>query len=115
MWIARELQRRHSNFNVYIVHPGLVASRLVGRADGVLRRLNTRLLISPEEGAQTSLMCATQNNLSHGSYYHNLHGEVELDNADPALNDIAAAQLWESCMQLTGAAFTTVVPLNRVA
>jgi len=58
-------------------------------------------LISPSDGAQTSLMCASQRDLSHGSYYHNLHGECELDNADPATNDEAAARLWARCHEMT--------------
>ena len=29
-WIARELQKRHPHFNVFIVHPGAVATDLRG-------------------------------------------------------------------------------------
>lgn len=100
-WIGRELQRRHPDLNVYIVHPGLVATNLGGYRGGFSRWIKARLMIHPRDGAQMALMCATQEDLSHGSYYHNVFGEIELDNADPALNDFAARRLWEICMELT--------------
>ena len=99
-WIARELQRRHPQLNVFAVHPGLVASGL-GGGGKLATWLKQALLITPKDGAQTSLMCASQQDLSHGSYYHNVHGECELDNADPATNDEAAARLWARCMEMT--------------
>jgi NAD(P)-dependent dehydrogenase (short-subunit alcohol dehydrogenase family) len=99
-WIARELQKRHPHYNVFIVHPGTVATELrdIG---GWIGRFKRRFLISPSEGAQTTLICAGQQDLSHGSYYHNVHGECELDNADPATNDEAAARLWARCHEMT--------------
>jgi len=100
-WIARELQKRHSHLNVFVVHPGVVATALGGDYGGLAERAKRRMFISPWEGAQTTLMCATQDDLSHGSYYHNVHGEAELDNADPAMNDAAAARLWKICTGLT--------------
>ncbi len=100
-WIARELQKRHSHLNVFVVHPGVVATALGGDYGSISERMKRRLLIAPRDGAQTTLMCATQDDLSHGSYYHNVHGEAELDNADPAMNDLAAARLWEICSGLT--------------
>lgn len=100
-WIARELQKRHSQLNVYVVHPGVVATALGGDYGSFADRAKRRFLISPRDGAQTTLMCATQDDLSHGSYYHNVHGEAELDNADPAMNDAAAGRLWEICSGLT--------------
>ena len=99
-WMARELQKRHGDLNVFVVHPGVVATAL-GAYGSVVDRFKRRMFITPREGAQTTLMCATQDDLSHGSYYHNIHGEAELDNADPAMNDAAAARLWDICMGLT--------------
>lgn len=100
-WMARELQRRHPQLNVYIVHPGLVATGLDKAAGFWARQWRRNLFIDATLGAQTSLLCATQEDLSHGSYYHNVLGEAEPGNADPATNDIAAARLWEICLQLT--------------
>lgn len=106
-WIALELQRRQSNLNVYIVHPGVAASNLARHGAGMSGRLlnfvRGKIMMSCWQGAQTSLLCATQINLSHGSYYHNVHGEVELNNGDPAMNDIAAAALWNQCVKITDA------------
>ena len=99
-WIARELQRRHPDLNVFAVHPGVVASGL-GGGGKFAAWLKRALLITPQDGAQTTLMCASQEDLTHGSYYHNVHGECELDNADPATNDEAAARLWARCMEMT--------------
>ena len=39
--------------------------------------------------------------LAYGSYYHNVYGEVELTNADPAMNDWEARQFWNSCARLS--------------
>lgn len=100
-WIARELQKRHSHLNVFIVHPGVAATGLGGGYRGLGGRLKRRLLISPQDAAQTALLCATQNDLTHGSYYHNVHGEAELNNIDPAMDDVAAARLWNICTGLT--------------
>ena len=99
-WIARELQRRHPELNVFAVHPGVVASGL-GGGGKFAAWLKRALLITTQDGAQTTLMCASQEDLTHGSYYHNVHGECELDNADPATNDEAAARLWARCMEMT--------------
>ena len=118
-WIGRELQRRHPNLNVFVVHPGVVDTALrSGRGrrrdpDGFAAK--SKLLISPREGAQTPLLCATQDDLSHGSYYHNVHGEAELNDADPAMNDAAAADLWEQCTDLTDNLFAEAPLLKAVS
>ena len=99
-WVARELQRRYPRLNVFIVHPGVVATNL-GFGGAVSRAMKQHLLIDPVAGAQTSLICATQPDLAHGSYYHNVYGEVELTNADPAMNDWEARQFWNACARLS--------------
>ena len=99
-WVARELQRRYPRLNVFIVHPGVVATNL-GLGSAVWSAMKKHLFIDPVAGAQTSLICATQPDLAHGSYYHNVHGEVELTNADPAMNDWAARQFWNACARLS--------------
>lgn len=99
-WIARELQRRHPELNVFIVHPGVVASNLGAKGGFLARRVKQSLLLDAHMGAQTSLLCATQADVSHGSYYHNVHGEAELNNIDPAMNDVAAARLYDVCAQM---------------
>ena len=99
-WVARELQRRYPRLNVFVVHPGVVATNL-GAGGAVTQAMKRRLFIDPVAGAQTSLICATQPDLAHGSYYHNVFGEAELTNADPAMNDWEARQFWNTCARLS--------------
>lgn len=103
-WIGRELQRRYPSLSVFMVHPGVVTTNL-GRgthSDSKPTRIWDGFAVTPEMGAQTLLLCASQPDVCHGSYYHNVHGEAELANDDPAMNDIAACALWERCLQLSG-------------
>ena len=112
--MARELQRRYPRLNVFIVHPGVVATNL-GLGGAVSRAMKQHLLIDPVAGAQTSLICATQPDLAHGSYYHNVHGEVELTNADPAMNDWEARQFWNACARLSERGEATQISTLRRA
>lgn len=111
-WIARELQRRRPNLNVFIVHPGVVASGLGGNSGWMVSRLKRLFLLDAHMGAQTSLICATQTDVTHGSYYHNIHGEAELNNADPAMNDVAAARLYDICLQMLQTEDTQSLPIR---
>ena len=113
-WVARELQRRYPRLNVFIVHPGVVATNL-GIGGAVSRMMKQRLFIDPVAGAQTSLICATQPDLAHGSYYHNVYGEVELTNADPAMNDWEARQFWNACARLSERGETAQISTLRRA
>ena len=114
-WIARELQRRRRELSVFIVHPGVVATDLNRSGGRLMAWVKRKFLLDAPGGAQTVLMCATQDDVSHGSYYHNVHGEAELNNADPAMNDIAAARLWETCVNLVGNAASHNNPISRVS
>ena len=101
MWIAAELARRHPELAVFIVHPGVVATNLGGDAGGAIAdAVKRRLMIAPEQGAQTALICATQEGLRHGGYYHNTQGLMHLATEDPAANHTAACALWEECVAL---------------
>jgi len=90
LWEARELQRRHPELEVVVVHPGVVATALV-EAGAALQR---RLFIDTVAGAQTPLVAATQPGL-RGAYLHNTLGRVELADDDPALDAGKAAVLWD--------------------
>lgn len=107
-WIGRELQRRHPELTVTLVHPGVVASNLMV-GPGVLERLSKHLLLSAVGGAQTSLICATQAVLS-GGYYHNTRGLTQLSPGDPALNDTRAEALWRECEALAAPFLTEPAP-----
>jgi NAD(P)-dependent dehydrogenase (short-subunit alcohol dehydrogenase family) len=100
LWIAAELCERSPGLEVRVVHPGVVATNLggdVGALGGLFKR---RLFISPELGAQSPLICATQHDLVNGGYWHNVHGRMLLAADDPARDAASAAKLWEACETL---------------
>ena len=103
LWIAAELLRRHPTHEVYVVHPGVVATNLGGRVGALGDRMKRLVMISPELGAQMPLVCATQPGLANGAYYHNAHGRMRLSPRDPASDARAAAALWETCEALAAA------------
>ncbi|MEM9304376.1 MAG: SDR family NAD(P)-dependent oxidoreductase [Pseudomonadota bacterium] len=100
IWIARELQRRRHELSVGIVHPGVVATGLAG-ASGLTEWIMNRMLLSPREGARTSLFVAAQPTITPAGYYHNTRGHVRFSDGDPALDEAGARRLWEECERLT--------------
>jgi NAD(P)-dependent dehydrogenase (short-subunit alcohol dehydrogenase family) len=100
LWYVRELARRHPGLRVHAVHPGVIASELSGSSTGLVGVAKRALMLSPEQGAQTSLFCATQPDLASGSYYHNILGRVELHPEDPAADGAKAEALWELAERL---------------
>lgn len=102
MWFAREFARHHPLLEVAVVHPGVVASGLVSGEAGLMAGLNRILLLSPQMGAQTPLIAATQPGLGRGMYLHNTAGQMQLPADDPAVNAAAAAKFWETIESLDG-------------
>lgn len=100
---ANEIARRYASANVrgYSLHPGSVYTHIADRglegqrAISALRRalapIEARTLLSPEQGAQTSLHCATAPGLPPG-YYRNC---TLAKPSDEALDGAAAARLWD--------------------
>lgn len=91
-----ELAKRwkDTGVNCYAVHPGVVASNIWRRLPWPIRPLFTRRMISTEQGAQTSLYCATSDEVANdsGLYYD----ERKRADANPAAtNADAAAELWQ--------------------
>jgi 5,6,7,8-tetrahydromethanopterin hydro-lyase len=84
LWMAAELLKRSPAFEVRVVHPGVVATNLGGDAGAVGNWFKRRFMISPEQGAQMPLICATQAHLESGGYWHNVHGRMQLAPDDPA-------------------------------
>jgi dehydrogenase/reductase SDR family protein 13 len=95
LWYARELARRHPEMRIHAVHPGVIGSELGGSNAGIVGAIKRALMLSPEQGAQTSLFCATQPGLESGTYYHNVLGRVELHPDDPAADGVKSAALWD--------------------
>jgi NAD(P)-dependent dehydrogenase (short-subunit alcohol dehydrogenase family) len=102
LWIAAELARRHPELEVRSVHPGVIATHLGGSAGVLGDWLRRRFMLSPEEGAQTPLLCATQDDLGSGIYVHNTAGRLSFGERDPANDSEAAARLWQICEELAG-------------
>ncbi|MDX1961258.1 MAG: SDR family NAD(P)-dependent oxidoreductase [Leptospiraceae bacterium] len=93
IWIGLELQRRFPDLNVTIVHPGVIATNL-GDSGELGMKFKSLFMLSPIEGSQTSLYCATQNTIK-GGYYHNTFGLSSFLVGDPAIKMRDANLLWE--------------------
>jgi len=94
LWQFKELARRHPELDVTIVHPGVVATALEGPSTGIGGFVKRQIMASPEQGAQASLIAATQD-LPSGTYFHNMYGVMALRDADPAMDTDKAARFWD--------------------
>ena len=91
---AQELARRVAGTGVtsYSLHPGVVASDIWRRVPWPFRSLVTRRMLTIEQGARTSLFCATapESALVSGAYYDDCAERAPSSVATPEL----AARLW---------------------
>jgi retinol dehydrogenase 12 len=92
---AEELARRLARTGVttYALHPGAVASDVWRRVPWPVRPLIKRRMLSPADGAKTSLYCATSPDLAAvtGEYYDNCRRKEPSAVATPQL----AQELWD--------------------
>lgn len=92
---AQELARRLTGTGVttYSLHPGAVASDVWRRVPWPARQLIKRRMLSPADGAKTSLYCATSPDLAAdtGHYYDDCRRKEPSAVATPQL----AEELWE--------------------
>jgi retinol dehydrogenase 12 len=92
---SQELARRLAGSGVtsYALHPGMVASDIWRRVPGLVRPLVTRRMLTVDQGAQTSLYCATSPELARqsGRFYDNCAERAPNPVATPEL----AGQLWK--------------------
>ena len=92
---SSELARRvpGRGITTYALHPGVVASDIWRRVPWPVRPLIKLRMISPDEGARTSLYCATSNSVAaeSGRFYDNSR---EREPSSVATPDLARA-LWE--------------------
>jgi retinol dehydrogenase-12 len=99
---ARELARRLDGTGVttYSLHPGSVASDVWRRVPWPVRPLMTRKMLSPAEGARTSLYCATSPDVAadSGHYYDNC---LRQDPSAVATAELAA-ELWDRSVEWVG-------------
>jgi len=92
---AAELGRRLDGTGVtaYSLHPGVVASQIWRRVPWPVRQLVTRRMLTIEQGARTSLYCATSPDVAgeSGKYYESCREREPSKLVTPEL----AASLWE--------------------
>jgi retinol dehydrogenase-12 len=84
----------------YALHPGVVASDIWRRIPALIRPLATRRMISTDEGARTSVYCATSPEVAGqtGLYYDKCQVRQASSVATPEL----AGQLWKHSAGWTG-------------
>jgi NAD(P)-dependent dehydrogenase (short-subunit alcohol dehydrogenase family) len=91
---TQELARRVADRGIttYALHPGVIASDIWRRVPWPVRPIIKRRMVSTEEGARTSVYCATSPDLAGatGRFYTDSH---EADPSRYATPDLAAA-LW---------------------
>ena len=101
---TRQLAKRLGPTGVhsYALHPGVVASDAWRRVPWPIRPLMKLGMISNDEGAKTSLYCATSPEVASqdGRYYDSCR---EKKPSDLALDDSLAERLWDKSVEFTGA------------
>lgn len=101
---AKELARRLEGTGVttYAVHPGVVATDVWRRVPAPLRWVIKKLMITPEQGAESSLRCATDPELaSHTGRYYDVGGKETAPNR--VADDLELAKtLWTRSAEWTG-------------
>ncbi len=92
---SAELARRleGTNVNSYALHPGVVASDVWRKVPAPFRWIMKKFMISNEDGAKTTLHCATSDTVANetGLYYD----ECKPKKVNAIATDAAAKELWE--------------------
>jgi NAD(P)-dependent dehydrogenase (short-subunit alcohol dehydrogenase family) len=100
---AAELHRRHgeTGLRAMSLHPGSVYTRIadhglatspvLGRLRALAAPLERRVLMTPEQGAQTTLHCVAEPDARHGYF----RGCAEAEPSTEALDVVAAGRLWD--------------------
>jgi retinol dehydrogenase 12 len=98
---SQELARRTADTGVttYALHPGVVASDIWRRVPWPVRPLMTRRMLTVDEGAATSLYCATSADVAQdsGKFYDECAERAPSRVATPEL----AAELWKHSEEWT--------------
>jgi retinol dehydrogenase-12 len=98
--LARRLGGPGADVTAYALHPGVVASDIWRRIPWPFRAVVTRRMISTEEGARTSVYCATSPDVAgqSGLFYDNCQVKAPSPVATPALAEL----LWKHSTEWTG-------------
>ena len=98
---TQELARRleGSGVTTYSLHPGVIASEIWRRVPWPVRPIMTRFMKSTDEGAETTLHCATAPELANetGLFYDNCRQKAP----NPASTPELAAELWSRSEEWT--------------
>jgi NAD(P)-dependent dehydrogenase (short-subunit alcohol dehydrogenase family) len=100
--LASRLRASKSATTVYAIHPGVVASDLWRRLPGPVQALAKLFMITNEEGARTSVYCATSPDVAgeSGLYYDKCR---VAKTSRVAEDDELARVLWRRSLEWTGA------------
>jgi NAD(P)-dependent dehydrogenase (short-subunit alcohol dehydrogenase family) len=92
---AQELGRRlaHDGVTTYSLHPGAVATDVWRRVPWPVRPLLKRRMLSPAEGARTTLYCATSPDVADESGYY--YDDCRRKEPSAAATAELGAELWE--------------------
>lgn len=100
---TREAARRWADRGIttYALHPGVIASEIWRRVPQPFRWIMTRFMRSTDDGAATTLYCATDPALAEhsGRYYDDC---TERKPSRPARDEQLAATLWDRSCEWTG-------------
>jgi retinol dehydrogenase 12 len=99
---TQELARRLAGTGVtaYALHPGVVASDIWRRVPRLARPFITRRMLTTEQGAATSLYCATSPAVAADSGL--FYDKSAVKEPSPVATQELAAQLWKRCAEWTG-------------
>ncbi|MCG8537433.1 MAG: SDR family NAD(P)-dependent oxidoreductase [Pseudomonadales bacterium] len=105
---AFELNRRFKQQNIksYVLHPGSIASNIAHKGLegakvfqtllGIFSKLQALLMLTPQQGAQTQIYCATQSNAQAGKYYD----RCEVASYNPHADNVKVSErLWQQTEQ----------------
>jgi NAD(P)-dependent dehydrogenase (short-subunit alcohol dehydrogenase family) len=95
---TRELARREPRVHAYALHPGVVASDVWRRVPWPVRPLIKLFMLSTEDGAKTTLYCATSPDVADqtGRYYDDC---AEVPPMGLSTDDLLAHKLWDRSVE----------------
>ena len=100
---SQELARRVAGrgIHTYVLHPGVIASEIWRNVPWPVRPIMTRLMKSPEDGARTSVYCASSPEVADdtGRYY----SDCAVKEPNAAATAELAAELWRRTEEWTAA------------
>lgn len=101
---TKELARRldGSGVTAYAVHPGVVATDVWRRVPNPFRWVAKKFMLTPEQGAQSSIVCATSPELARESGKYYTVGGVEKRPSKLADDAGLAQTLWTKSAEWTG-------------